>query len=318
MNHKYPYNKYEAPNNNILLDTLNYSVKNIFMFISSKEEKYLNECFEKKGNDFILNFEKISDMIKNDIIRIIVGNDDINNFELLMDNNIIQNYNKLDECFKIAVINKSIKILKYLLNMGIDMCHLNNYAIIAGSAIENNADFLHFVIKNGGDINAQNNSPIKFAAYIGCINNFMFLIKNGVDIYNVCEYVCKISLNRFHVEIIEYLVKIGIDFKQYEDVNNFFRESIRQVYNDSIKLCIDMQLDASVISKYDLQCMLQRDILPETLKMLINYGIDFTSLNKIKATTESEIIYLKCYDLFVENGVNPKTLALINYKAIDE
>uniref|UniRef100_A0A6G6ABZ3 Ankyrin repeat-containing protein n=1 Tax=Borely moumouvirus TaxID=2712067 RepID=A0A6G6ABZ3_9VIRU len=312
----YPYNN-ETPFKDILIDTNNYSVKNIFMFISSKEEKILNDCFKKQGNDFILNFETVSDVIQNDIIRIIVGNDDINNFQLLMDNNIIQHRNKFDECFKIAVINKSKKIINYFLNMGIDICYLNNYAILAASAIKNNVDFLQFVIENGGDIHAQNNTPIILATYINCLDNFLFLIKNGVDIYTRCDDICKIALNRFCVEIIKYLVEMGVDFKQYDDSNKFFKHSVQRLDEECIKLCLDMQLNISIISRYDIQCMLRSEIFPKTLKLLINSGINLSCLNEIEANKESEKMFLQCYDLFIENGVTPKTFALLNYISIE-
>ncbi|AGF85094.1 repeat protein [Moumouvirus goulette] len=202
--------------------------------------------------------------------------------------------------------------------MGIDICYLNNYAMMTGSAIHNNVEFLDYVIKNGGDIHAQNDSPIKFATYIDCLDNFKFLIKNGVDICNTSEYICKVSLNRFHIDIIKYLVELGIDFKQYEDCKDFFKESVRHGNYDCIKICLDMQMDLSIISENDLQYLLQQDISPEILISLINYGVDFTCLNKIEPTTEAEIMHLKCYDIFIESGVKPKTWALINYKYFEQ
>lgn len=308
----YPYNN-DTPNKDILIDIHNYSIKNIFIFISSKEEKILNECLEKKGDDFISNFETLSDAIQNDIIRIITGNDDINKFQLLIDNNIIQHLNKFDECFKIAVINKSKKIINYFLNMGIDMCYLNNYTILAGSAMKDNVDFLQFVVENGGDIYAYNNSPIIIATFIGCINNFLFLVRKGVDIYTRCDDICKIALNRFCVEIIKYLVEIGVDFNQYDDSKKFFKQSVQRLDEECIKLCLEMRLDISIISKHDIQCIFRNDIFPETLKLLINSGINLSCLNEMEAKKESEKMYLECYDLLIENGVNPKTFALLNY-----
>ncbi|AUV58667.1 ankyrin repeat protein [Bandra megavirus] len=302
MDKKYKHKSVDFPDYKIII-----SEKYIHMpYISSKNLAKFEEIISKDNQIFVEYFE--SHQRKFELFNYLVQKDDLEKILLLQNQNKYDVLSNIDNLFKCAVIFKSYKILKYLMQMGFSMNYLDNYAIMACSSESKNSDFLKYIVENGGDICARNSLAIKIAARLGCLENFKYLINNGADIHVDNDFIIKILTNYSHTDILIYLHDNGINLSMYDAMRNYFRYCFIYSIHEGLELCFNLGLDITIITESDIKSINIFETSSETIKLLIDYGIDFSCLNHYEPEQEYEKDLLNIYDLLVKNNIEPRAI----------
>lgn len=240
-------------------------------------------------------FEKFKLLYQNFINKI----DFTTNYKLLFSYSVSSGYHRvvqyliennntpecLDFILKIIVNSKSVSesniiMLKLIIEHGVDVTSNNNYAICAVAHLQDPALTVFKLLKeSGADISARSNCPIKEAAEIGNIELLWYLIQSGVDFRTSNDYVLRRCCRYDNFELIKFLLENGADVK------NFTTEDI---------------------------VTLVESCTPETIKLLLSYGLDLTirSSSTFQNTlTQNELI--DKYNFFIDKcGMDPKDFIL--------
>ncbi|AEQ32952.1 ankyrin repeat protein [Acanthamoeba polyphaga mimivirus] len=283
------------------------SEKYIYMpYISSNKLKEFEDFILQNDQIFVGYFD--SHKMKSELFNYLVQKDNLEKILLLQNQDKYDILSHVDKIFKCAVIFKSYKILEYLIQMGFGMNYLDNYAIMACSSESKNSDFLEYIVENGGDICARNNLAIKIAARLGCLENFKYLMNNGADIHADNDFVIKILTNYSHNDILIYLYDNGINLSMYDVMHNYFRYCFIYGIHEGLELCFNLGLDIKIITESDIKSINILETSSETLKLLIDHGIDFSCLNHYEPEREYEKDLLNIYDLLVKNNIEPRAI----------
>nr|WBF70554.1 ankyrin repeat protein [Megavirus caiporensis] len=299
---RYKHERIDFPDYKVII-----SEKYIHMpYISSNNLTKFKEIISKDNQIFMEFFE--SYQIKSELFNYLVQKDDLEKILLLQNQDKYDILTSIDNLFKCAVIFKSYKILKYLMQMGFNMNYLDNYAIITCSTESKNSDFLKYIVENGGDICARNNLAIKIAARLGCLENFKYLMNNGADIHVDNDFVIKILTSYSYSDILIYLHDNGINLSMYDTMHNYFRSCFIYSIHEGLELCFNLGLDIKIITESDIKSINMLETSSETLKLLIDHGIDFSCLNHYEPEREYEKDLLNIYDLLVKNNIEPRAI----------
>ncbi|AZL89144.1 ankyrin repeat protein [Megavirus baoshan] len=301
------YTKYKHESIDFMDYKIIISEKYIYMpYISSNKLKEFEDFILQNDQIFLEFFE--SHKMKSELFNYLVRKDNLEKILLLQNRDKYDISSQTDNIFKCAVIFKSYKILKYLIQMGFNMNYLDNYAIMTCSSESKNSDFLRYIVENGGDICARNNLAIKIAARLGCLENFKYLMNNGADIHTDNDFVIKILAKYAHHDILVYLHNNGINLSIYDAMHNYFKYCFIYCIHEGLELCFDLGLDIQIITESDIKSINILETSSETLKLLIDHGIDFSCLNDYEPKREYEKDLLNVYDLLVKNNIGPRAI----------
>ena len=176
--------------------------------------------------------------------------------------------------FRRAVANGNYDIVHFLIQNGIDVNVCNNFAIkVCGS---HNLELLKLLVENGANICVDNNYPIRYAAYQNLYDIVKYLIENGADVNASNGYPLRFATCSINYEIIELLLENDADI-------NFIGQ------NELLKVI--------------------RSGADNIVNLLITYGVDFSVINNYQCPDGYD--YSPMIKLLIENGVDPRQLALI-------
>lgn len=196
-----------------------------------------------------------------------------------------------------VVRNCSVKILKYLFDMGLPVDFGKNYAIrlcstgySAGHYIEekpgqDTLNLLRLLIEYGVDVNAQNYLPLYSAVSDKNIDKVKLLVENGANVLRVANGNENSIYSK--IDIIKYLLDNCVEIDM-----NLPRALFVSVQNNSvecIKFYLELGADINKISPIDIISLIKLRNT-NSIRLLITNGFDFTSLNKLAGNNNVHII----------------------------
>ncbi len=133
-------------------------------------------------------------------------------------------------------------------------------------------------------------------------------MNNGADIHVDNDFVIKILINYTHHDILVYLHNNGINLSVYDAMHGYFRYCFIYCIHEGLELCFNLGLDIKIITESDIKSINILETSSETLKLLIDHGIDFSCLNHDEPEREYEKDLLNIYDLLVKNNIEPRAI----------
>lgn len=88
---------------------------------------------------------------------------------------------------------------------------------------------IEFLVKNKGDIHADSNWPIRYAAENGHLEVVKFLVEQGVDIHVGEDLALRYAARNGHLEVVEFL-------KSQQEVKEFTMEELEQHFGCKVKI----------------------------------------------------------------------------------
>lgn len=173
---------------------------------------------------------------------------------------LLQNNYNVPECLDFALgsivllecVSRDLNgLLELILEFGVDVTKNDNCAICTiTEAYDKDLVLFKLLEKNGADITARSNYPIKKAAALGNTELVWYLIKQGVDFRTDSDYVLRKCSFYGNYELVEFLLKAGADTKTFTKKN--IVTLIKSAKFEIIKLLLDYGLDLTVIKESDI------------------------------------------------------------------
>lgn len=176
---------------------------------------------------------------------------------------------------KIAIVNKSSGVVKFMIGYGVPTDAANNFAIKLLGGM--NADILNFLIDSGADICIDDNYPIR-SMYMDNSYNSRHAYQN--------------------LEIMDILIKNGADVNIHNGI--VLKGALKSQCYDTIKLLIDNGADTTVISKDDIIVLMACDDL-RIYMLLLEVGVDFSFINTVDIPDN----YTKLTGMLEDHGIDP-------------
>lgn len=212
-----------------------------------------------------------------------------------------------DSFLRIAIRNKAGKMIKYLLEQGLDVCAEDNFAIKCACMYMNSSmiNYVRLLIDYGADFRTDNDFPICCAAY-GCRwDTIKLLVDLGCDINANDGYVIgKIIFAKRH-KMLQYAADIGGDLTN----SKFVKAAVFVKSHKCLKILMDCGADVSTISPDDMITVIKSGH-SKIIELLINAGVNFSLVNKYQTTKKSQKT-TKNLVLLTGAGVDPVTICHI-------
>lgn len=179
--------------------------------------------------------------------------------------------------FKIAVYNKSDKILVYLIQMGIPINIDNGIGIRICAATEEYNLIIKILIENGADMSVNDNYPIKIACRKNLIYNMKLFIDAGIDVNIDNGYLLFSAIRTRFIDGIKLLIDAGYDIlaKSQHIIHYALKYSNKEI----IIFLLSLGIDFSQCTQKDLVNLIRGEASIKTFEILSKNGVDFTKLN---------------------------------------
>lgn len=211
--------------------------------------------------------------------------------------------------FKCAVSVGCYSIVEYLIGSGIDVNCCDDYAVryAAGKSKE----ILQLLIENGADFRVDDDLPLKRAVSTGMKECVKFLLENGADpntnnddiAERLIMLMAKPKSQETYLSIISMLIDYGLDLNVVGE-KLLIHTAIRGNHS-ALKYLIDQGVSPSCINTDDLSYIVTLNSY-ETIKLLVDNRVDFTFINEMDESTESNLY--KIHRLLTNTGVNSDRL----------
>ena len=106
------------------------------------------------------------------------------------------------------VRNGELPLLKYLLERGGDIDHINRLFIDA--SLEGHLPIVKYLVQHGADIKSKNNAALRSASKYGYFDIVKYLVEHGADIHVNNDEALKFAIENGHSDVVEYLKSIKI------------------------------------------------------------------------------------------------------------
>ncbi|AEQ60797.1 putative ankyrin repeat- containing protein [Acanthamoeba polyphaga mimivirus] len=197
-----------------------------------------------------------------------------------------------------VIKNCSVKILKYLFDMGLPVDFGRNFSIrlcstkylgsnhyIKENPGQDTLSLLRLLIEYGVDVNAHNYLPLYSAVSSKNFDKVKLLVENGANVLRVANG----NENSFYFKIdsIKYLLDNGVEIDM--NLSRALFLSIKDNSIECIRFYLELGADINKISPMDIINLIKlRNIVG--IRLLIANGFDFTSLNKLAGNNNERII----------------------------
>lgn len=306
-------------NNNTTIDLLNF-ITNEFKIINIANK------FKLYPINYAIEFLNNNNLIKLVLDICDINIKDINNNNLYHHILLLKKNNFIDILIYIKELNN---------NINFDQKNKLGYTPLLLACDSKNENAINFLLSINHDINIKNNNNNTCLMFL-CMNNNFKCIKNMVNDYNInlldnqndnaLSYACGCDIkDNCKLDIIEFLVKKGCNFKNLNKENNslliyasgaFTNYSEFKIDINVIKYLINLGVDINVKNnnnKTFLDYIILRDInilkillndnlvsIPDNLKLKYNYlfnlELDFSNIKQIKNNKQDSCII--CLDNF--------------------
>ena len=114
-------------------------------------------------------------------------------------------YNK-ENALNFASLKGKLLVVKYLVENGADITHLNNEAV-RWASYDGHLEIVKYLVENGADITDENNQALRYASYYGYLELVKYLVENGSDVNAEDNYALREASENGHLEIVKYLTE---------------------------------------------------------------------------------------------------------------
>lgn len=269
---------------------------------------------------YFYRFEDDCDYINSNIIELLIKNNSIDKFKIILDLDYFEKF-EINDALSEACIQGNISFVRFLLENGADINYKNkekHRTALMCACRYGHIEIVKFLIENGASINdkkTNKNTALLFA----CRNNYIEIVKILLEnkaIINTNEF-CSACLNG-HVEIAKLLIDNGADvnaqsYKFYTSMTPLmYACKFNQI--NVVKLLLANGANINEITNCEETCLFYTENY-DILRILIENKVDINYIpsNKyttalIKATTNNKY---EIVELLILNGADKD---LCNYK----
>lgn len=203
-----------------------------------------------------------------------------NNMDPILKQNIIRECIDMPEYFDInyneseALMHAThfcdYRMVKLLIENGINVCAQNNLAIINACKVTVNIKMIKLLIENGADVSAQNNEAIVTACQ--CVYNvdiIKILVEHGADPFArnntlICSAKC--------VDIVKFLMELGAD--PFVNNNELFYNACKSKNINLVEFLIKIGTDCTQPDNKPICSLFIGQKPMELKKLLLDNGAD--------------------------------------------
>jgi hypothetical protein len=126
----------------------------------------------------------------------------------------------------------NLETIKYLVNQGANI-HAWNDTPLRWAARYGHIDVVRYLVGQGADIHAEDDDALFDAARYGHIDVVKYLVEQGANVHARCEYALFGAANYGRTDVVKYLVEQGADI--HADDDDALRCASRNGHTDVVK-----------------------------------------------------------------------------------
>lgn len=143
------------------------------------------------------------------ILRYIIFLKNINH-PIIMENVI--DIKCLEKYLNVSCKNGKLDIVKHLVDIGANIFHNKNCAIMLASEY-GHLEIVKYLASKGCDVRADNDYAVIYASKNGHIEVVKYLVFQGCDVRSYNSYAVRLASIHGHLEIVKFLVKKGANYR---------------------------------------------------------------------------------------------------------
>ncbi|AKI80778.1 putative ankyrin repeat protein [Acanthamoeba polyphaga mimivirus] len=180
-------------------------------------------------------------------------------------------------------------ILNYLLSHNIDISGHDNIAIMI-AVQRKNLSMVKKLVEYGADIHANNDRALKLA--VDDIEMFQYIVDMGADIHIDNDYCIRAATLIFNFDLLQFLVELGCDInigngyllRTIINADFYYHRTITK--NNVFEIV--KYINVNSLGPHELTNCIHVHKNIELIKLLSDYGADFTFINKFCVMNEYE------------------------------
>lgn len=185
-------------------------------------------------------------------------------------------------------------ILNYLLSHSINIGSYDNVVIMI-AVQRKNLPMVKKLVEYGADIRANNDRALKLA--VDDIEIFRYIVNMGADIHIDNDYCIRAAIVTLNFDLLQFLVEFGCDvnigngylLRTIINVDFYHcRISTKNNIFEIVKYLLDKGVSAQSLGPHELTNCMNVHKNVELIKLLSDYGADFTFIDNFCAMNEYE------------------------------